>query len=168
MKEAWNYKRCVSVLTGEIELLKKIFTAQEAVRKAVMNREWADFDEKIGEVNCLGEEFAVLEDERALLLSALDAGSPAQRTEKKPFYAVILGLPLEERRELSRLFRELKMGTLKMQAMNKNFLAYLFEAKTVAAAYLEAVCPARGGKLYTRKGHKVSQDLRSIVINNRF
>ena len=168
MKEAWNYKRCVSVLSGEIELLKKIFASQDAVRKAVMNREWTDFDEKIREINRMGEEFAVLEDERALLLSALEGGSPVPGAEKKPFYALILELPLEERRELSRLFRELKMATLRMQAMNKTFLAYLYEAKTVAAAYLEAVCPARGGKLYTRKGHKVSQDLRSIVFNNRF
>ena len=168
MKEAWNYKRCTAVFTGEIELLKNIFAAQEAVRQAVMNREWADFDEKIKEVNCLGEDFAALEDERALLLSALEGAPHGQESEKKPFYAIILELPQEERRELSRLFRELKMGTLRMQAVNKTFLAYLFEAKTVAAAYLEAVCPARGGKLYTRKGHKVSQDLRSIVFNNRF
>jgi hypothetical protein len=55
-----------------------------------------------------------------------------------------------------------------MRALNETFMAYLGEAKTIAAAYLEAVCPARGGKLYTRKGRRVSQDLRSMVFNNRF
>ena len=164
MKEAWNYERGVSVLTGEIDLLKKISALQETVRQAVMNRQWKDFDEKIREVNRLGGEFVLLEDERNRLFSALGTGIP----DEKPFYAIILGLPIEESRELSRLYRELKMETLKMRALNETFMAYLYEAKTMAAAYLEAVCPARGGKLYTSKGHRVSQDLRSIVFNNRF
>jgi hypothetical protein len=162
MKEAWNFDLCVSVLTGEIELLKKISAAQDKVRQTVLNREWADFDEKIAEVNRMGEEFTLLENERVRLFSAL-AGN-----EEKPFYSLIMGLPEEENRELSGLYRELKMESLKMRALNENFMAYLNEARTMAAAYLEAVCPARGGKLYTRKGHRVSQDLRSIVINNRF
>jgi len=174
MREAWNFERCVSVLTEEIELLKKIAAAQDRVRQAVMNREWADFDEKTAEVNGLGGEFTLLEEKRALLFSSLDetgvnGTSPGAKTsEEKPFYALVLGLPAEERRELARLYRELKMETFKMRALNETFLAYLNEAKTMAAAYLEAVCPARGGKLYTRKGRRVSQDLRSIVFNNRF
>jgi len=66
------------------------------------------------------------------------------------------------------MYRDIKMETLKIRALNETFLSYLNEAKNLATAYLEAVCPARGGKLYTRKGGRVTQDLRSIVINNRF
>jgi len=157
MKEGWDYKRCVSVLSGEIEILKKISAVQDKVRQAVISREWADFDEHDKELNRLGGEFARLEDERAALFPA-----------ETPFYDVILEFPIEERMELSRLYRELKTETLKMRAINETFLVYLNEAKNLAAAYLEAVCPARGGKLYTRKGRKVSQDLRSIVFNRRY
>ncbi|MDR0497099.1 MAG: hypothetical protein LBH42_05750 [Treponema sp.] len=160
MNENWDFDRCVSVLKAEIALLKIISGAQDKVRHAVMNREWSDFEESNQEVDRLGLEFASLEDERALLFSALNG--------ERPFYASIMLLPLEERRELSFLYRELKMETLKMRAVNETFLAYLNEAKTLAAAYIEAVCPARGGKLYTRKGRKTSQDLKSIVFNNRF
>ena len=169
MREAWNYTRCVSVLTGEIGLLKEISALQDKVRHAVMNREWDDFDEKTRELNRLGEEVADLENERSQLFSALvNRSGDSRDMEGKPFYALIMNLPLEERRELSLLYRELKMETLKMRALNETFLAYLAEAKTLAAAYIEAVCPARGGKLYTRKGRRVSQDLKSIVFNNRF
>jgi hypothetical protein len=169
MKESWNFDRCVAVLTGEIELLGKISAAQDLVRQTVMKREWTDFDEKTQELNRLGAEFAKLEEERSLLFSALTNGSGGSwDIEEKPFYAAIMTLPTEERRELSRLYRELKMETLKMRALNETFLGYLYEAKTMAAAYLEAVCPARGGKLYTRKGRRASQDLKSIVFNNRF
>jgi len=157
MKEGWNYARCVAVLSGEIEILKKISAVQSKVRQAVMSREWADFDEHDQELNRLGGEFERLEDERAILFPA-----------ETPFYDAILELPIEQHMELSRLYRELKTETLKMRTLNETFLVYLNEAKSLAAAYLEAVCPARGGKLYTRKGHKVSQDLRSIVFNNRY
>jgi hypothetical protein len=157
MKENWDYNRCVSVLSGEIAILKKISVVQGRVRRAAMNREWVDFDENDRELNSLGGEFARLEDERAALFPA-----------ETPFYTAILELPDEQRVELSRLYRELKIETLKMRALNETFLVYLSEAKSLAAAYLEAVCPARGGKLYTRKGRKVSQDLRSIVFNNRY
>ena len=182
MTEAWNFERCVSVLTGEVGLLKKISAIQDKIRQAVMSREWDAFDEKTREVNLLSDDFSRLEDERARLFSALTSknasllGEVYSRNEntgswvieEKPFYAAIMTLPVEERRELSNLYRELKMETLKMRALNETFLAYLDEAKTMTAAYIEAVCPDRGGKLYTRRGRRVSQDLKSIVFNNRF
>ena len=169
MKNDWNYENCVSVLQNEIEILKKVFDAQFLVRQAVMNREWVDFDEKILKVDRLSEEFSKLEEERTALFSALSNNSPsAMGVGEKPFYALIMVLPSEQSRELSILHRELKMQTLKMRALNETFFTYLNEAKTMASAYLEAVCPARGGKLYTRKGSKVSQDLKSIVFNSRF
>ena len=168
MKETWDFPRCVSVLSAEIELLKKISAAQSKVRQVVMNREWADFDEKTAELNRLGEEFEVLEDDRERLFSTLRGNSPVAGKEEKPFTVMINGLPMDECRELSRLYRELKMECLRIQAINKTFLVYLTEAKTMAAAYLEAICPERGGKLYTRKGHIAAHDMRSIVFNNSF
>ena len=178
MKEAWNFDRCVSVLTAEIGLLKEISGAQNKVREAVMSRDWTNFEEKNQELNRLGGEFANLEGERERLFSVLnaptdngsigDGGSSGPAIEGKSFYAAIMALPIEESRKLSYLYRELKMETLKMRALNETFLAYLNEAKALAAAYIETVCPARGGKLYTRKGRRVSQDLKSIVFNNRF
>ena len=179
MKEAWNYNQCMSVLTGEIELLKKISAAQDKVRKAVMHREWEDFDEKNLELNHLAGEFSRLEDERvrhfSLLINresssqgSMDNENEENEMAENTFYTAIMGLPSGERVELSRLYRELKMETLKMRALNETFLVYLNEARSLTASYLETVCPARGGKLYTNKGHKVSQDLRSIVFNSRF
>jgi len=171
MNEAWDFEKCVLVLTGEIALLKKISDAQRIVRQAVINKEWADFDEKTTEVNCLGEEFTHLEEQRIRIFAALShavARSTGDNDAEQPFYVLITRLPAEENRELSRLYRELKMETLKMRSVNESLLAYIHEAKAMAEAYLGAVCPERGGKLYTRKGRKVSQDLKSMVFNNHF
>ena len=175
MKEGWNFDRCVLVLTEEICLLKKISCTQDKVRQAVMSRDWDAFDEKTREVGQLSEEFKRLEDERDRLFTALtnissksSAPSGSWVIDERSFYTAIITLQAEERRGLSNLYRELKMETLKMRALNETFLTYLNEAKTMTAAYIEAVCPDRGGKLYTRKGRRVSQDLKSIVLNNRF
>ncbi|MCL2070028.1 MAG: hypothetical protein FWH19_03450 [Treponema sp.] len=169
MKDTWNFDRCVTVLTGEIELLKKISATQDEIRQAVFRREWCDFDEKTAEVKRLGEKFAILEQDRVKFFASLANESGAYgNMEEKPFHALIMHLPVGERQELSRLYRELKTETIKIQVLGDTFLVYVNEAKNLAAAYLEAVCPARGGKLYTRKGGRVSQDLRSIVVNNSF
>jgi hypothetical protein len=170
MKEDWDFQKCVWVLTGEIEILKKISDAQRIVRQAVINKEWADFDEKTAEVNRLGEEFALLEEQRIRLFAALSdaVARDRDRDTEQPFYALITRLPAEESRELSLLYQELKMETMKMRSVNESLLAYIHEAKAMAEAYLEAVCPERGGKLYTRKGRRVSQDLKSMVFNNHF
>ena len=167
MKENWNFDRCVAVLTGEIELLKKISEAQDLVRQAVINKEWEEFDNKTADVSSLGEEFALLEEERIDLFAALNELSGGGNTEDRPFYTLISRLPPEENQELSGLYRELKMETLKIRSTNASLLSYINEAKVMASAYIEAVCPARGGKLYTRKGRRVSQDLKSMVINNQ-
>jgi hypothetical protein len=69
-----------------------------------------------------------------------------------------------ESRELSRLYRELKMETLKVKALNESFLNYINEVKTVTAAWMDTIVPAQNGKLYTRKGSQAAQDVRNVVF----
>ncbi|MCL2380884.1 MAG: hypothetical protein FWC64_04745 [Treponema sp.] len=168
MKEAWNFEKCAAVLAGEIELLRKISEAQGIVRQAVINKEWAEFDEKTAEVNRIGKEFALLENERIRFFSALSDFSGRSGGGELSFYALITCLPEQENQELSRLYRELRVETIKIRALNESLLVYINEARNMATAYLEAVCPARGGKLYTRKGRRAAQDLKSMVVNNHF
>ena len=167
MKKAWDAARAAYILNREIELLKIISEVQNNARKAVMTREWADFDEKTLDINSLSSEFALLEEERDSLFSCLKADIGCSG-EEIPFSILIDELPENERKELSNLYRELKLETAKMKILNETFMAYLNEAKSLASAYIGTVCPDRGGKLYTRKGSAVSPDLRSIVINSHF
>jgi hypothetical protein len=152
-------------MNQEIELLRKAVSVQDSVRQAVLAREWTDFDWKTAEINQLGTEFGLLEEERAGLFSALAESLLGENSGTPEFYALAARLPETQQRELSALYRTLKTETLKMRALNESFLAYLMEAKNMAAAYLEAVFPARGGKLYTRKGGKLKGDLKSMVLN---
>ncbi|MDR1862948.1 MAG: hypothetical protein LBQ67_03400, partial [Treponema sp.] len=165
MKKVWDYAGCVTVMGQEIGLLKKIASVQESVRKAVLAREWADFDGKIAEVNLLGEEFALLDAERDALFSALAESLGLKKTEAPAFYTLAAHLSEAEQRELCGLYRAVKMETLKIQVFNETFLNYLRESTAMAAACLEALFPARSGKLYTRKGGQVKGDLKSMVLN---
>ncbi|MDR2617401.1 MAG: hypothetical protein LBC62_00900 [Treponema sp.] len=165
MNTMWDYRRCVQVFSQELALLKKISSVQDSVRHAVLAREWTDFDWKMAEINQLGMELGVLEQERAGLFAALTGELMGNSGQAAPFYTIVSRLPEEERRALSDLFRTIKMETIKMRAVNESFLNYLNEAKTMAAAYLEALFPARGGKLYTRKGGQAAQELKSMVFN---
>jgi hypothetical protein len=119
----------------------------------------------MAEINQLSMELSALEQERAGLFAVLTRELMGNSGVTMPFYTLVSRLPEEERRTLSDLFRTIKMETIRMRAVNESFLNYLREAKTMAAAYLEALFPARGGKLYTRKGGQAAQDLKSMVFN---
>jgi len=158
----WRFDTAVEILNEEITLVKTILNLQTELRKSVMERDWVLFEEKNQEISLLTARFARLEDDRALLFTALD------NTNQKTFYQMVSVLPGQERSVISALYRELKLEVQKMRALNETFLSYLNEASSLAIACLEAACPSRGGKTYTRKGRVNSPDLRSIVVNNRF
>ena len=164
----WDYSRCVAVLSEEIDLLKKISLVQDAVRKAVMAREWAEFDAKMIAINQIAEEFSTLEAERMENFTIMkDILGKDQSESDFSFYSLVSRLPPEQSRELSGLYRELKMETLRVNALNETFLKYLKEIKTMATAWLEAVFPVQGGKLYTCKGSQASGETRSVILNHR-
>jgi cell division protein ZapA (FtsZ GTPase activity inhibitor) len=133
-----------------------------------MTKEWTEFDSKMAQINQIGEQFGFLETERVEILTALQAYFYKDSPEREPsFYSLAAKLPQKECSELSGLYRELKMETLRMKALNETFLTYLKEVKIIATAWLDAVYPAQGGKLYTNKGRQISGDPRSMVLNQR-
>ena len=167
MNEIWDFDECVSVFRQEIALLQKISLVQNSVQNTVMNREWADFDWRIAEINQLGEEFQQLETKRTEIFGALREKFMAESAPETEisFYSLAARLPQDECRELSGLYRDLKMETIRLKARNETFAGYLNEIKTITAAWLEAVFPAQSGKLYTRKGRQVSGGLFSMILN---
>jgi hypothetical protein len=159
--QAWDYGACVATLEAETGLVKRIGEAQERVRRAVMERKWSGFTQEQRELERLGGEFEGLEAKRLRYFSLLSKG------EELPFYALAAKLPPEERRGLTEAYRGLKLETLKIRSAGESLADYLGEAKTLVSAFLEAAFPVRGGKLYSRKGLRVPQDIRSMVVNRR-
>jgi hypothetical protein len=69
------------------------------------------------------------------------------------------------RRELTDLYRRLKLDTLKVRLANDALSAYLSAARETLADFLNAAFPDRRGKIYSRRGAAVHSEMRSIVLD---
>jgi hypothetical protein len=147
--------------------LKKVTVLQSLVREAVLGRQWTDFEAHIGAINALSDQFGALEAKREKLLSDFPVQSEIG-DEKSRFYALAARFPSEKRNEITDIYRNLKLETLKVRASNDALLNYIAEAKATMTGFLEAAFPDRGGRLYTKRGKQIAQDMRSMVLNQRF
>jgi hypothetical protein len=158
------YTECVLILKQELELLEKIQALQGQVKNAIINREWTDFEALFCSLAAIGDEFEALDLERAKIFSRF-AQNLGFKNEGARFYSYAARLPETERRELSDLYRRIKMQTLETRLANESLTEYLGEIQAVVSGFLEAVFPDRKGKIYTRRGTQVSPDMRSLVLN---
>jgi hypothetical protein len=175
------FEKCRDILLAESELVQKIAALQKIIRNAVEKREWAGFEDNFKAMNVMGSELAALEKEREALFFADEAAPDTQcRTEKAVlpvelaggdkgcFYAMTAKLPVEQRNELTAIYRSLKLESLGLRMSNETFMNYLAEARTAIADFFEMAFPDRGGKIYTQRGIPFSHDMRSMVLDRRF
>jgi hypothetical protein len=165
MQEVYN--QCIAVLNQEIELIDRILESQIMVRRAVLERSWTDFEDRIGSLQKTGAEFEELDKERAKYFVQL-ASETGENADGTDFYALIAKMPDLERKILTGLYRKLKFKTFKIQIENDNFIRYLEEIRVIVSGFLEAAFPDRKGKLYSRNGAPLHADMRSMVLNRQF
>jgi hypothetical protein len=159
-----HYAECALILRQEIELLEKIRALQDQVKNAITSREWTDFEHYMGSLAAIGDEFEALDLERKALFTGF-AKELGFNNEGVGFYSFAARLPETQQRELSELYRRIKMQTLGVRFANDSLTDYLNETQAVISGFLEAVFPDRKGKIYTRQGTQVSPDMRSMVLN---
>ena len=149
-----EYEGYMSVLSREILLIEQIAALQARIRQAVLNREWADYEAYIDDMNRMSGEFDALDQERLAILPG-------------DFYAIAARFPPEERKAITEVFRRLKLGAIKVRLGNDSLMAYLSEARLMVAGFLEAAFPDRKGKIYSPRGTQIHADMRSMVINQQ-
>jgi hypothetical protein len=152
-----KYEEKHRVLVQESELLDEITAAQDAVRNAVVRREWADFEQLLLSMNGYKEQFELLEKERLEVFESEGEG--------KSFYSLIGDLPEAERRQLAEVYRNIKERALKVRLANDSLALYLEEAKSTLKAFMEAAFPVANGNTYSKNGRKVKADLRAMVMD---
>jgi hypothetical protein len=163
--ETSKYSRCTEVLEKERELVTKIAGMQTIIRKAVLNRQWMDFETQMSALGQIGAQFEVVDQERIRIFAAISgkAGEDAAG-----FYALASHFPPDEWRALTGVYRSLKTETRKVRLESSALANYLNEASVVVAGFLDAVFPDRKGKIYSRNGAQVHADMRSMVVNHHF
>ncbi len=155
--------RCADILRQETALLERLAAAQEVVRNAVFAREWTDLETMLARLAAYGGEFELLEAERARIFSEFASGSSDR--ESVGFYALASRLGAAERRELTELYRRLKLDALKVRLANDALTTYLADARGTLSDFMDAAFPDRKGKIYSRRGKTVHPEMRSIVLD---
>jgi len=158
------FEKCKAILLKECELVRRITSLQNLVYEAVINRDWGGFEANFSKLNKIGEEFTELEHERERLF----AGILPESDVSARFYSLTAGLPLEQRNELTEIYRNLKLETMRVKIMGENITSFIAEARATVAGFLEIAFPERKGKIYTPYGMAVSHDMRSMVLNRSF
>jgi len=158
------FEKCKAVLLKECELVRRISSLQNLVYEAVLNRDWSGFEANFSRLSEIGEEFSELEHQRERVFAGILPESDASVR----FYSLTVGLPPEQRGELTEIYRNLKMETLKVKIMGETIMSFVIGAKATVAGFFEVAFPDRKGKIYTPYGMPVSQDMRSMVLNRSF
>ena len=168
-----NYEKCKEILLKQSELVQQIAEIQKNIQDAVSNREWADFEEYFAAMKTMESELTTLEEERERVFFEFEAACGLKNTStlsdpKSRFYAMAAILPVEQRNDLTAIYRDLKLKTLKLRLANDTFLVYLSSIKASLTEFFEFAFPDRSGKMYTPQGTAFSHDMKSMVLNQRF
>jgi hypothetical protein len=155
---------CISILKKEIALLERLGSAQDVVSQAVFSRDWTDMDALFARLDEYSKEFEALEKERSNLFSDLSQNLGFEH-EKTGFYALATRLDPETRRQMTDLYRRLKLDVLKIRLANENLNEYIAAHRSVISEFLQAAFPDRKGKLYSRHGREIHAEMRSIVLD---
>ena len=173
MEVTMIYEKCRDILLRECELVQEASIVQEKMKSAVIQREWADFEEYNNAMNNIENRLASLEEEREQFFLAFGTlmrhNVIHDRMDAKGrFYAMVCLLPENQRNDLTSIYRSLKLDTLKLRIANEAFMIYLAGIKSTLKEFFEHAFPERAGKMYTRDGTHLSHDMRSMVLNRSF
>ena len=164
-----EFEKCKDILLRETGLVRRIALIQEQIREAVINRNWADFESRFSVLGEIGNEFAVLENERDELFSQGEvSGREDDNDGKGKFYFFAARFPEERRNELTSVYRTLKLETLRVQSAGEDLMGFIAGARAALAGFFEIAFPDRGGKIYTQCGRPITHDMRSMVLNRTF
>ena len=167
------YEKCRDILLKEFELIQNAVIIQEKIRYAVTDKAWTAFEENLNAMNSIENKLEILENEREHLFNVsntiVQQKSFSENLDSKGrFYALVELLPVEQRNDLTSIYRSLKLESLKLKIANEDLMNYINGIKTTLQDFFDLAFIEQGGKMYTKNGTHFSHDVRSMVINRSF
>jgi hypothetical protein len=159
-----DFSKCREILVKETELVRRIGALQNLIYEAVTSREWTDFEEHFADLGIMRGEFTVLESEREQIFAEFCS----KPDSNAGFYAFASQFPLEQRDDLTAVYRDLKLEAMRVRMAGEALTGYIAGMRATMAGFFEIAFPERGGKIYSPHGNAVSHDMRSMVLNQRF
>jgi hypothetical protein len=167
------YEKCRDILIRECELIQNAAVIQEKIRLAVFEKDWTVFQDHLSVMNEIELKMEELEGEREQLFSVFEAmvhqNSFSENLDARGrFYKLVTLLPENQRNDLTSIYRNLKLESIKLRLANDTLLTYLNGIKSTLKDFFDLAFPDRAGKMYTKKGTHFSHDMRSLVLNSQF
>jgi hypothetical protein len=167
------YEKCRDILLKEFELIQNAVLIQEKIRLAVTERQWTSFEDNYSAMNAIESKLEDLEKEREQLFDVSSTLVHQQSfsdnlDEKGRFYALAAMLPVNQRNDLTSIYRSLKIEAIKLRMANDSLSAYLSGITSALKDFFDLAFIERGGKMYTKNGTHFSHDMRSMVLNKSF
>jgi len=163
-----EFEKCRDIMLRESALVQEIGKLQDMVYNSVVCRDWTDFDVQFEALGEMGRDLAVLEAERERAFSESMDGDAAGVDASARFYAFAARLSSEQRKEITEVYRGLKMETIKVRSAGETLMGYITGARATMSGFFEAAFPDKAGKTYSPYGTQVSNDRRSMVLNQRY
>jgi len=165
-----EFERCKDIMLRESALVQEIGKLQDMVYNSVVCRDWTDFDVQFDALGEMGRDLAMLEAERERVFSESMSGDAVGLTAdaSSRFYAFAARLPIKQRKEITEIYRNLKMETIKVHSAGETLMGYITGARATMSGFFDAAFPDKAGKTYSPYGTQVSNDRRSMVLNQRY
>lgn len=156
------FDKRLAIFKEQINVLREAFRVQNALKHAVYEKKWTDFEALNQALAAALLELEQSEARRRVLFD------PEQCVSAPRFYLYAAGLPQKEREDITGAYRTLKMETAKLRLANLAFQNYIKEIGDISKSFLDAAFPDRRGSLYGRRGAIRGADMRSIVLDKQF
>jgi len=154
-----EYEKCRDILFEQLDLVRRIGALQDRVYREAVGQDWAGIEEHFAVLDGYGRELAAVEERREKAFP--DDGG-------RGFYFLAARLAEPGRRELSDLYRKLKLEMLRVKAGGEALTGFIAASRAALTALFQAAFPSGPGKTYSPQGTQASGDLRSMVVNQSF
>jgi len=154
-----DFEGCRDILLKQRDLVRKIGALQDTVYREVLAQDWSDIEGHFDVLDGYRKEMAALEMRREEIFPS-DSG--------RGFYFYAARLPELRRREISDIYRELKIEALKVKAGGEALAGFIATSRATMTALFQVAFPSAPGKTYSPQGTQAFQDLRSMVVNQSF
>ncbi len=155
-----------TALKKQLSLLEMLEKEELNLQSSVIEKDWPGTESSIQHLENLSERMMRAERRRHELFHALKSSFTADDDEG--FYDVIARFPEDERRELSELYRKLKVTVLKVQSLNGGIDSYVRSAAYTLGKILDEYIPSRRNNTYSRNGRKAGSGEGPLFISKQY
>lgn len=151
------------ILKTQILLLENLAEEEGKLQQAVLDRDWTGLERVITDMTVFSEAAEEMEELRHKCYQEMRNCVGARTGDG---FAKVIGLlPPEERRELSGLYRKLKVAVMTVRSLTSGIGAYVAATGNTLRGIIEELHPHQKGTLYSRHGQAQRGDQSAMVVN---